>query len=76
MRPNVHGPQLLHIGVLDALQVGVEHLLEARPEQQRDAVEQCVQYGDAASLHDQSQQVRHLQWRQYVGVDITLINAR
>lgn len=62
MRSNIHRPQLFDIGVLDALEVRVEYLFEARPQQQGDAVEESVQHGDAPALHHEAQQVRHL-WR-------------
>ena len=51
---DVHGAEFLSVGVPDALEVGVEDLLEARPQQQRDAVKQRVQHGDAPALHHQS----------------------
>ena len=57
---DVDVPDLLNVHVTNTLQVRVEHLLKARPEQQGDAVEQGVQHGDPPSLHHQSQQVSHL----------------
>lgn len=57
----VHRAQLLGIGGLDAFQVAVEDLLESRPQQHRDAVEQRVKHGDAATLHHQTKQMSHLE---------------
>lgn len=54
MRGDVHGAEFLGVGIPNALEVGVEDLLEARPQQQRDAVKQRVQHGDAPALHHQS----------------------
>ena len=51
MRTDVDDAQLLGVGGLDALEVAVEDLLEARPQQQRDAVEERVQHRDAPALH-------------------------
>ena len=54
VRRDVDGTEFLRIGTSDALEIGVEDLLEAGPQQQRDAVKEGVQHGDASALHHQS----------------------
>ena len=51
MRGDIHWSQLPRSGSADTFKVRIEDLLEARPQQQRDAVEEGVQHWDAPALH-------------------------